>query len=101
MRKKSTYPAAFVLVPGLSAGAANTNIASGLLGYYPLNEVAGDIAYDMSGNGHSEYFKWKDPRTISYGMLEVGSDPSQTGNPDLHRVQKAVWSELGYTASSW
>ncbi len=52
-------------------------------------------------DGHSEYFKWKDPRTVSYGMLEVGSDPSQTGNPDLYRVQKAVWGELGYTVSPW
>jgi len=33
-------------------------------------------------DGHSEYFKWKDPRT-------------------MHRVQKAVWGELGYTVSPW
>jgi prepilin-type N-terminal cleavage/methylation domain-containing protein/prepilin-type processing-associated H-X9-DG protein len=52
-------------------------------------------------DGHSEYWKWKDPRTISYGKLEVGSGPSQKGNPDLHRVQKAVWGELGYTVSPW
>ena len=52
-------------------------------------------------DGHSEYFKWKDPRTISYGMLEVGSNPSQPGNQDLHRVQRAVWGELGYTVSPW
>jgi prepilin-type processing-associated H-X9-DG protein len=51
-------------------------------------------------DGHSEYWKWKDPRTISYGRLEVGSGPNQPGNPDLHRVQKAVWGELGYTPST-
>jgi prepilin-type N-terminal cleavage/methylation domain-containing protein/prepilin-type processing-associated H-X9-DG protein len=50
-------------------------------------------------DGHSEYWKWKDPRTISYGRLEVGSRPDQPGNPDLHRVQKAVWGKLGYTPS--
>jgi prepilin-type N-terminal cleavage/methylation domain-containing protein/prepilin-type processing-associated H-X9-DG protein len=48
-------------------------------------------------DGRSEYWKWKDPRTISYGKLEVGSRPDQPGNPDLHRVQKAVWGKLGYT----
>jgi len=48
-------------------------------------------------DGHSEYWKWKDPRTISYGRLEVGSTPNQQGNPDLHRVQKTVWGKLGYT----
>ena len=48
-------------------------------------------------DGHSEYWKWKDPRTTSYGRLEVGSTPNQPGNPDLHRVQKAVWGKLGYT----
>ncbi len=50
-------------------------------------------------DGHSEYWKWKDPRTISYGKLEVGSGSDQPGNPDLHRVQKAVWGKLGYTPS--
>ena len=48
-------------------------------------------------DGRSEYWKWKDRRTISYGKLEVGSGPDQPGNPDLHRVQKAVWGKLGYT----
>ena len=52
-------------------------------------------------DGHSDYWKWKDPRTVSYGKLEVGSTPDQPGNPDLHRVQKAMWGELGYTPSSW
>jgi len=52
-------------------------------------------------DGHSNYWKWKDPRTVSYGKLEVGSAPDQPGNPDLHRVQKAMWGELGYTPSSW
>ncbi len=51
-------------------------------------------------DGHGEYWKWKDPRTISYGKLEVGSGPNQPGNPDLHRVQKAMWGKLGYTSSS-
>jgi regulation of enolase protein 1 (concanavalin A-like superfamily) len=35
-----------------AAGVANADIRSGLVGYYPLNEGAGDIAHDMSGEGH-------------------------------------------------
>jgi len=58
-------------------------------------------SWSVPYDSHSEYWKWKDPRTISYGKMEVGSGPSQPGNPDLHRVQKAVWGELGYTVSPW
>jgi len=48
-------------------------------------------------DGHSEYWKWGDQRTIDYGKLVPGTDSVQPGNPDLHRVQKAVWGKLGYT----
>jgi hypothetical protein len=37
---------------GLAAGVANADVRSGLVGYYPLDEGAGNIAHDMSGNGH-------------------------------------------------
>ncbi len=60
----------------------------------------GDGTNFSFADGHSEYWKWKDPRTISYGMVELGSNPSQPGNPDLHKVQKAVWGKLGYTPST-
>lgn len=46
--------------------------------------------------GHSEYWKWRDPRTVEYGTLTPGANPSQPGNPDLHRVQQAFWGKLGY-----
>jgi len=36
-----------------AAGVAHADIRSGLVGYYPLNEGAGDIAHDMSGSGHN------------------------------------------------
>ena len=29
----------------------------------------------------------------------AGTNPLQPGNPDLHRVQKAVWGKLGYMPS--
>lgn len=47
-------------------------------------------------DGHSEYWKWRDKRTIDYGRLVPGTDSIQPGNPDLHQVQKAVWGKLGY-----
>ncbi len=47
-------------------------------------------------DGHSEYWKWVDQRTIDYGTLTPGADPVQPGNRDLHRVQQAYWGELGY-----
>ena len=47
-------------------------------------------------DGHSEYWKWRDQRTIDYGKMIPGANPLQPGNPDLHRVQQAVWGKLGY-----
>jgi len=55
-------------------------------------------------DGHSEWWAWKDPRTIE--MMEKWewgragdnlNSVSHEGNPDLVRVQKAIWgNELGY-----
>ncbi len=46
------YMASLVLVLGLAVGVAHADIRNGLVGYYPLDEGAGDIAHDMSGEGH-------------------------------------------------
>lgn len=57
-------------------------------------------------DGHSEYWKWKDPRTIEIAKMDHdywqgtgrhGSLSSSPGNPDLYRVQNAAWGKLGYT----
>jgi prepilin-type processing-associated H-X9-DG protein len=56
----------------------------------------GGTAFSFA-DGHSEYWKWSDQRTIDYGKMTPGADPLQPGNPDLHRVQQAVWGKLGYT----
>ncbi|MDH4239355.1 MAG: prepilin-type N-terminal cleavage/methylation domain-containing protein [Phycisphaerae bacterium] len=57
-------------------------------------------------DGRAEYWKWEDPRTIEIAEMDYdywqntgrhGSLSSSPGNPDLYRVQKAVWGELGYT----
>ncbi len=54
-------------------------------------------------DGHSEWWAWKDSRTIElmqawdWGAIGDNLNIVQNGNPDLFRVQKAVWGELGYT----
>jgi len=59
-------------------------------------------------DGRGEYWKWEDPRTVEIADMDYdywqntgrhGSLSSSPGNPDLHRVQRAVWGELGYTPS--
>jgi prepilin-type N-terminal cleavage/methylation domain-containing protein/prepilin-type processing-associated H-X9-DG protein len=50
-------------------------------------------------DGHSEFWKWKDPRTLQVsGYSESGT--IQHGNEDLHKVQKAAWGKLLYTPST-
>lgn len=60
-------------------------------------------------DGHSEYWKWKDPRTLEVakadydlwqGSLRNGAMSNSPGNEDLHAVQRGVWTKLGYTPSS-
>lgn len=57
-------------------------------------------------DGHSEYWKWKDPRTLDVAnakyddwqnTLRNGAASFSYGNEDLHRVQRGVWTKLGYT----
>jgi prepilin-type N-terminal cleavage/methylation domain-containing protein/prepilin-type processing-associated H-X9-DG protein len=55
-------------------------------------------------DGHSEFWKWKDPRTPKSvwdnpAPDEIPHDVDQPGNEDLHKVQRAVWGGLGYTPS--
>jgi len=48
-------------------------------------------------DGHSEYWKWRDARTVKLAKSEQGVDSAQSGNRDLHAVQRAAWGKLGYT----
>jgi len=59
-------------------------------------------------DGHSEYWKWKDPRTIEIAKMDYdqwqntgrqGALSNSPGNEDLHRVQRGVWTKLGYVPS--
>ncbi|MGD8499703.1 MAG: hypothetical protein PVJ86_03605, partial [Phycisphaerales bacterium] len=53
MCRKLLFLACFLLVLGPTTSVANADLASGLVGYYPLDEGAGDTANDMSGSGHN------------------------------------------------
>jgi prepilin-type N-terminal cleavage/methylation domain-containing protein/prepilin-type processing-associated H-X9-DG protein len=65
----------------------------------------GDGTNFSFADGHSEYWKWKDPRTLDVAKADFdywqgsgrsGGESTQPGNEDLHRVQRGVWSKLGY-----
>jgi prepilin-type N-terminal cleavage/methylation domain-containing protein len=54
-------------------------------------------------DGHSDWWKWRDQRTIDYGkeswaVSESGGgvDKHQPGNVDLMNMQRAAWGKLGY-----
>jgi len=40
-------------------------------------------------DGHVEHWKWQDPRSL--GEIVLGAP--QPGNPDIHRIQKAIWGD--------
>ena len=56
-------------------------------------------------DGHSEYWKWQDQRTIDLAIKCYGANSPkarfypesvQEDNPDLMRVTRAVWGSIGY-----
>jgi prepilin-type N-terminal cleavage/methylation domain-containing protein/prepilin-type processing-associated H-X9-DG protein len=50
-------------------------------------------------DGHAEYWKWEDTRTIKVARQEGNwqSLVAAQGNPDIRRLQRAAWGQLGYT----
>jgi len=60
-------------------------------------------------DGHGEYWKWKDPRTLDVAKADYtywqntgrnGAESFSYGNEDLHRVQRGVWTKLGYAPAA-
>jgi prepilin-type N-terminal cleavage/methylation domain-containing protein/prepilin-type processing-associated H-X9-DG protein len=51
-------------------------------------------------DGHAEYWKWEDPRTIKFAKGDPGLTAAQAGNEDIQRVQRAAWGDLGYVPSN-
>jgi len=53
----------------------------------------GDGTTFSFADGHSEYHKWKDPRTIEFGkrIPPTAFSPNQPGSEDLHWAAVAMW----------
>jgi len=88
-----TRMASLVLLLGLAVGVANADITSGLVGYYPLDEGAGDIANDMSGEGHNG--------TLHNGMTWIaeayqGGGVNCDGTADT-RIELGTWNPAAGT----
>ena len=58
------------------------------------------------GDGHSEYWKWRDQRTIDFGRaaadLENPDEASywrevQHGNEDIEKLVRAIWGSVGWS----
>jgi len=72
--------------------------------WYDCPPVRHSLGTTLSfADAHSEWWLWKDPRTIEVGLrrendenwLCEDADP-QPDNEDLKRMQRAVWGKLGY-----
>lgn len=44
-------------------------------------------------DGHTEYWKWEDQRTVDWGEEMMAFSPPQPGNPDITRSQIAAWGD--------
>ncbi len=55
----------------------------------------GDGTTFSFADGHSDYVKWKDPRTIEFGkrVPPVAFSPVQAGNEDIHNAAVAAWGQ--------
>ena len=72
----------------------------------------GDGTNFSFADGHGEYWKWKDPRTVEIGKTDLFDDNIQLspsiddpywseGNPDMHRVSKGCFDgKLGFTPTN-
>ncbi len=50
-------------------------------------------------DGHAEYWKWEDNRTLKFARGEGGLQAAQADNKDIQRLQRGAWGKLGYTPS--
>lgn len=74
----------------------------------PIRHGAGGNVFSFA-DGHSEFWAWTDQRTIelSKKCYELNTPDArnypesiQDGNPDLVRIQTAVWGKVGYTTQN-
>jgi prepilin-type N-terminal cleavage/methylation domain-containing protein/prepilin-type processing-associated H-X9-DG protein len=68
--------------------------------WWDLPPVRHGVGTNFSfADGHAEYWKWQDQRTLKVARQEGNwqSLVAASGNPDIQRVQRAAWGQLGYT----
>jgi prepilin-type N-terminal cleavage/methylation domain-containing protein/prepilin-type processing-associated H-X9-DG protein len=55
----------------------------------------GDGTTFSFADGHSDYHKWRDQRTIEFGkrLPATANSPVQSGNEDIHWASVAVWGQ--------
>ena len=58
----------------------------------------GDGTNFSFADGHAEYWKWQDTRTVkaAHGNTTWGPGVDVPDNPDIPRVQRGAWGKLGY-----
>jgi len=58
----------------------------------------GDGTNFSFADGHAEYWKWQDTRTVkaAHGDTTWGPNVDVPDNPDIPRVQRGAWGKLGY-----
>ncbi len=70
----------------------------------PIRHGSGGNVFSFA-DGHSEFWSWSDPRTIALAErcyedstpeARGYAESTQVDNPDLERVQVAVWGKRGY-----
>jgi prepilin-type N-terminal cleavage/methylation domain-containing protein/prepilin-type processing-associated H-X9-DG protein len=86
----------------LDDGGTNTSALGGWTVYVteekwwdPPPVRHGDGSTFSFADGHSEYHKWKDPRTIAFGkrLPPTAQSEVQSGNPDIRWAAVAMWGK--------
>ncbi len=93
MCRRFTCLASVILILGLAAGAANADLADGLVGYYPLDEGAGTTAMDKSGGGHDGTLN-NGVTWISQGAIGGGVNVDGSANT---RIELGTWNPAAGT----
>ncbi|MHC4682391.1 MAG: LamG-like jellyroll fold domain-containing protein [Planctomycetota bacterium] len=99
MFRKLIFSTSLVLVLGLTTTVANADIADGLVGYWPLDEGAGDTTSDRSGNGNDGALNqpgWDVGKFGSALNFDGVDDYVDCGNPSIFD-----FGTSDFTVSAW
>ena len=97
------------VVEGKCPGTGNTSVSPWDVGYTkPMWHDKPTVRHGNGTNwsfadGHSEYHKWRDPRTIDLAndpeVYDSMASVSHPGNEDLIWTTKGVWGRVNYSTS--